>query len=38
MWDKVASIAGKGVGFAGEKFSKAVEAASYVGEVSVALE
>lgn len=36
MWGKVAGIAGKGVGFAGERLSKAVEAASYVGEVSFA--
>lgn len=33
MWGAVADIAGKGAGFAGQGLSRAVEAASYVGEV-----
>lgn len=33
MWGTVAGIAGKGAGFAGQGITKAVNAASYVGEV-----
>lgn len=33
MWGTVADIAGKGAGFAGQGISRAVNAASYVGEV-----
>ena len=33
MWGAVADIAGKGAGIAGQGLSRAVNAASYVGEV-----
>lgn len=37
MWNTFTDIAGKGVGFAGQGVSRAVEAASYVGEVKIRL-